>query len=170
MIFVLFYRTTNFSSLLIGYGGERSEDSFFCTFVILQKRTNEIALISNIYSIYASVLRTFSDCSYAQPNEHISAHHYENFYKNLFHFYIRYSININVFIQVFLYNIKYLPSSLLPVEKITILLIVLFILLNDFLKMNTGSHIQTNFVLFLVISSFISHCFKILLKKFFYNE
>jgi len=34
-------------------------------------------------------LRTFSDCSYAQSNEHISyAHHYQNFYENLFHFYI----------------------------------------------------------------------------------
>jgi len=55
-------------------------------------------------------LRTFSDCSCAQPNEHIS-HYYENFYENLFLLYsIRYSISINVFIQVFF--IQYKMSSI----------------------------------------------------------
>jgi len=48
-------------------------------------------------------IKTFSDCSCAQLNEHISVHHYKNFYENLFHFYytIRYSISVNTnfFIQ-----------------------------------------------------------------------
>ena len=69
-----------------------------------------------------------------------------------------------MFIQVFLYNMKCLLSLLLPpVEKIATLLTVLFTLLNDFLKTNIGSQIS----LFFVISSFISHCFKKLLKKIF---
>jgi len=69
-----------------------------------RRKSNEIGKInSETMSSLSSVrsfeyLRTFSDCSYAQPNEHISAHHYENFYDNLFHFYIysiRYSISVN---------------------------------------------------------------------------
>ena len=43
-------------------------------------------------------------------------------------------------------------------------------LFNDFLKTNIGSHIQTNFILFLVTSSFISHCFKKMVKKNFFTE
>ena len=63
---------------------------------------------------------------------------------------------------------KCLPSSLLPpVEKIATLLTVLLTLLNDFLKTNTGSHIQTNFMLFLATSSFIFHYFKKFKKKLF---
>jgi len=42
-----------------------------------------------------------------------------------------------------------------------------FTLLNDFLKTNTESHIQTNFILFLVILSFISLFQKIVKKNFF---
>jgi len=43
LIFMRFYRTTYFSSLLIGYEIERSEDFFVLyTFVIRQKYTNEI--------------------------------------------------------------------------------------------------------------------------------
>jgi len=38
-------------------------------------------------------LRTFSDCSCIQPNEHINAHHYENIYENLFQFYIVLGLN-----------------------------------------------------------------------------
>jgi len=54
------------------------------------------------------------------------------------------------------------PPSLLPaIEKIAELLT----LLNDFSKTNTESHIQTNFILFLVISSFMSHFFKKLQRK-----
>jgi len=89
----------------------------------------------------------------------VIAHHYENFLKIYFTFIlsIRYSICV---CTIFLYNINCLPSSLLPpVEKIATLLTVLLTLLNDFLKTNTGSRIQINFILFLVTSSFISHCF-----------
>ena len=62
-----------------------------------RRKSNEIGKInsetmsslSSLSSVRSfEYLRTFSDCSYAQLNEHITAHHYENFYDNLFHFYI----------------------------------------------------------------------------------
>ena len=56
-----------------------------------------------------------------------------------------------------------LPAFAIAAKKI----VTLLTLLNDFLKTNIGNHIQTNFILFLVISSFMSHCFKKLLRKTF---
>ena len=66
-----------------------------------------------------------------------------------------------MFIQAFLYNMKCLFATATSRKNSDVTYF------NDFLKTNTGSHIQTNFILFLVISRFISHCFKKLLKKTF---
>jgi len=111
----------------------------------------------------------FSD-SCAQPNKHISAHHYENFYENLFNFYsIRYSISVNgFFTQIFLYNIKCLPPSLLPpVEKITIYSLCSFaqrFLKNEYRKI---SYSYKFYIILCDIKFYVSLFQKIVKKNFF---